>query len=111
MSSEIKRRMLRAMVMNQVTLRTFTEGEITLAMPVQHIERYARELIADGLVAQAGDHFTLTDAGIAHMTRPTTKAEPRVWCAASVRGTYTPSPWVVRVGADDHLRHKSLGIA
>lgn len=112
MSVFCKQRMLRAMAAKPQKLITFTEADIMLALPIRHVEKWAAELMADGLIVQHGDFYIATAEGVAELAKQPTTATPRIWCAASSAENYAPKPWTPsRPGADQHRQFLSRGMA
>jgi hypothetical protein len=98
--------MLRCIEQQPRPMRFFTERAI-----VSHIaERYLADMVAEALIREEDGAFHITKHGRAVLNRPTSKAEPRVWCAASTKGAYVPPKWEApRAGADAHRQLRSLG--
>lgn|GEM_PF-4180495 len=104
-----KPKMLRMIVDKPRVMRDFSEGSVAQTVSARHLERYAEELIAEGLVIEEDGKFYPTDAGTAEVNKPTTFATSRAICAASSRDTYKPQWAATRVGADQHKQYRSLG--
>jgi hypothetical protein len=110
MSNSIyKAHMLRCIAEEPRTLRSFTDGKpASLVYCAQHVERYASELNAEGLiVADADGKLHITDAGEELLSRPMLEAEPR---QVHMTGRYVPPTWTVRDGGDAHRQFRSRGI-
>ena len=109
MSSTHKFYMLRCIASEPRTFKFFSEGAVHATVAARHLETYLAEMQAAGLIAVLDGKYFPTDAGIAELTKPTTKAEPKTWCACSTEGTYKPKAWPVRAGGADHEQYRSLG--
>jgi hypothetical protein len=110
MSSTHKAYMLRCIAQEPRAMRSFTERAIVSPLAPHIAERYLAEMIAEALIREEDGTYHLTRHGKAVLQRPTSMAEPRVWCAASTKGAYVPPKWEApRAGADAHRQFRSLG--
>lgn len=112
MSTMHKHWMLRCIAAEPRTRLFFTESTINaiaVSLAPRIVDGYLAQMIEEAWIREEDGKYHITRHGKAVLNRPTTKAEPRVWCAASTKGAYVPpkmgSP---RAAADDHKRHRSL---
>lgn len=108
---EYKHRMLKCIGQEARTLLFFTEGPVHSTISARLLEHYLDEMKADGLIFEHEAKYYITEVGRAELNRPTTKAEPRVWCSATIQDHYIPPPRVSpRLGADQHQQYRSRGV-
>jgi hypothetical protein len=111
MSTEFKHRMLRCIAASPRPLVFFTEGDVHATVAARHIEAYAAEMVADGLIFEREAKFYITEAGQAYLDRPTVTAPARYFLNACMPpGSYQPPKVYVRAGADQHKQYSSRGV-
>lgn len=101
---------MRDLAKEPLPLTAFTHAEPgRLTVSARHVERWAQEMTAAGLIFECEGLLYITKAGLDETSRPTSVAHCRTHCSAS-QPVWVPPKWTpVRSGADQHLQYKSRG--